>query len=213
MQELEKTPTVGDQQGPAVPENLTNEPGPVGPPVKEEKAAQPAESAQKQQEQRIWAIAQVCYDAERSFRQINGDNSLNPWDYAEGSQKRKAAQTVQAILLTEGASADQVHELWMLQMLANGWNFGPKENETAKTHPFLVPFHQLPEDQQHLTRLTVGIVNSLAAAPASPQTEEQINQMWRQVISDARWHNGEFGEDRRERLVDHFKGQYNIQRK
>lgn len=44
--------------------------------------------------------------------------------------------------------AGQAHDRWVKGMLAAGWRLGPEFTETAKNHPFLVPFDQLPQVEQ-----------------------------------------------------------------
>ena len=40
------------------------------------------------------------------------------------------------------------HEDWMKYKLDNGWKYGKKKNEAKKTHPDLVPFNELPKQEQ-----------------------------------------------------------------
>jgi hypothetical protein len=44
----------------------------------------------------------------------------------------------------------------------NGWVFGEVKDAEAKTHPCIVPFEQLPVEQQAKDYLFKGIVHALA---------------------------------------------------
>ena len=36
----------------------------------------------------------------------------------------------------------------MAQKIEDGWTYGPEKNPDLKQHPCLVPFHELPREQQ-----------------------------------------------------------------
>lgn len=42
-------------------------------------------------------------------------------------------------------SPEENHENWMRMKQSQGWVYGPVKDITKKTHPDLVPFHQLPK--------------------------------------------------------------------
>lgn len=50
--------------------------------------------------------------------------------------------------------AESAHDHWALQRLRDGWRYGPRRDDTAKTHPCLVPYAQLPESEKAYDRLT-----------------------------------------------------------
>jgi len=48
------------------------------------------------------------------------------------------------------------HDRWIAERKADGWKYSPKEkNVSKKTHPLLVPWGKLKEDQKDLDRNTV----------------------------------------------------------
>lgn len=60
------------------------------------------------------------------------------------------------------ALAKHVHDIWALQRLADGWNFGEERNETAKTNPCLVPYEELPESEKVYDRnVVLGTVRAI----------------------------------------------------
>src|ERR1039458_4934846 len=44
--------------------------------------------------------------------------------------------------------AENAHDLWAAQRLAQGWSFGPQRDDKAKKHPCLVPYNELPESEK-----------------------------------------------------------------
>ena len=50
--------------------------------------------------------------------------------------------------------AENTHDNWAAQRLKDGWTYGVKRNDTEKTHPCLVPYHELSEEEKEYDRLT-----------------------------------------------------------
>ena len=44
--------------------------------------------------------------------------------------------------------AQNAHEVWARQRLADGWKHGPRRDDQKKEHPCLVPYEQLPESEK-----------------------------------------------------------------
>lgn len=51
--------------------------------------------------------------------------------------------------------AENVHDLWAKQRMAEGWTFGSERNDSGKRHPDLVPYQNLPESEKAYDRMTV----------------------------------------------------------
>ena len=51
--------------------------------------------------------------------------------------------------------AENVHDHWAARRLSEGWVHGPRRDDTAKTHPDLVPYGSLSEAEKHYDRTTV----------------------------------------------------------
>ena len=50
--------------------------------------------------------------------------------------------------------AENVHEMWVLGRVNDGWRYGEKRDDAAKTHPCLVPYSQLPDSEKEYDRNT-----------------------------------------------------------
>ena len=55
--------------------------------------------------------------------------------------------------LTE-AVAQNVHDVWAVGRIAEGWTWGPERNDAKKENPCLVPYEKLPEGEKAYDRNT-----------------------------------------------------------
>jgi ryanodine receptor 2 len=44
--------------------------------------------------------------------------------------------------------AENAHDVWARERLAQGWTHGPKRDDAQKKHPCLVPYADLPESEK-----------------------------------------------------------------
>ena len=49
-----------------------------------------------------------------------------------------------------------VHEVWAETRIKQGWTYGKQRNDELKTHPCLVPYEDLPEEEKEYDRNTSG---------------------------------------------------------
>ena len=47
-----------------------------------------------------------------------------------------------------------VHEVWAATRIAQGWKYGEQRNDELKTHPCLIPYEELPEEEKVYDRNT-----------------------------------------------------------
>jgi len=57
--------------------------------------------------------------------------------------------------------ASMEHERWMAQKVAQGWTYGPVKDTDQKTHPWLAPWEQLPEEEKEKDRQAVRQIPDL----------------------------------------------------
>ena len=50
--------------------------------------------------------------------------------------------------------AENVHEVWAAERLAQGWHYGDERDDVRKTTPCLVPYSELPESEKEYDRKT-----------------------------------------------------------
>lgn len=51
--------------------------------------------------------------------------------------------------------AENTHEIWASQRLADGWTWGERRDDVLKQHPYLVPYAELPESEKLYDRRIV----------------------------------------------------------
>ena len=56
-------------------------------------------------------------------------------------------------LLVEQMSKN-VHEVWAETRIQQGWKYGKQRNDELKTHPCLIPYEELPEEEKEYDRNT-----------------------------------------------------------
>ena len=54
--------------------------------------------------------------------------------------------------------AENTHDVWARQRMADGWTWGPHRDDAAKKNPCLVPYADLPESEKVYDRQTAGEV-------------------------------------------------------
>lgn len=50
--------------------------------------------------------------------------------------------------------AENVHEIWALGRVSEGWTYGEERDDASKTTPCLVPYSELPENEKEYDRNT-----------------------------------------------------------
>lgn len=96
----------------------------------------------------IEKIAKLCHEINRIFCEFLGDNSQAPWDQAPDWQKQSCIAGVKAFCQNPLKTPEQSHQDWMDYKLKEGWTFGPKKDPVIKTHPCILPYSELPEEQK-----------------------------------------------------------------
>ena len=106
-------------------------------------------------------IAMLCHEVNRAYCAAMGDNSRLPWDEAPQWQRDSAMLGVKLHTEHPDAGPQASHESWMAQKLAGGWKYGPVKDPAKKEHPCLVPFDQLPREQQAKDFIFCAIVRTI----------------------------------------------------
>lgn len=118
-------------------------------------------------------IARTCHEVNRAYCYALGDHSQPAWYDAPEWQRASARMGVD--LHTMGNfGPESSHISWMRQKEAEGWVYGPIKDPEAKQHPCMVPFAQLPVEQQAKDFIFRAVVHALrGAAPVTlPQSIE-----------------------------------------
>lgn len=106
-------------------------------------------------------IAQVAHEINKEYCLAIGDSSQLPWDEAPAWQKESAVLGVMFHVENPNAGPDASHNSWMKQKIDTGWKYGEVKDADKKEHPCIVPFEDLPMQQQFKDYLFRQVVHSL----------------------------------------------------
>lgn len=107
----------------------------------------------------IEQIAHVCHEANRALQLTQGDPAVSPhFMEAPEWQIQSAYEGVQAAI--DGATSEELHKSWVDFKVKDGWVYGDVKDSDKKTHPCIVPYSELSEDQRIKDRIFNAIVNA-----------------------------------------------------
>src|SRR5690606_27748077 len=104
----------------------------------------------------------ICHEANAALCRGVGANSQPSWEDAPDWQRTSARNGVRFHLENPNASASASHDSWMKEKVDGGWVYGPVKDPAKREHPCIVPFGELPSEQQAKDHLFRGIVHALA---------------------------------------------------
>lgn len=110
-------------------------------------------------------IARVAHEVNRAYCQALGDMSQPRWKDAPDWQKESALLGVGMHTANPAAGPEKSHESWLAQKVAEGWVYGEAKDPEKKTHPCMVPFNELPKEQQAKDFIFRAIVHALMEVP------------------------------------------------
>ena len=110
----------------------------------------------------IAAIAEACHEVNAAYCRFLGDDSQLPWPDAPEWQRTSAINGVNFRLANPDAPDSASHDSWMAEKIADGWVYGEVKDPDKKTHPCILPFDQLPKEQQLKDVLFGAVVRGMS---------------------------------------------------
>jgi hypothetical protein len=129
-------------------------------------------------------IALIAHAVNAAYSLSLGDTSHKPWDEAPESQKESSIAGVEYLLANPEAGPEACHESWMAKKLEEGWTLGEVKDEDAKTHPCLIPFEELPEEQQAKDYIFHAVVHAVAGLKGEYVTVEEAGQRVKDAVAE-----------------------------
>jgi len=105
-------------------------------------------------------IAKTCQEVNRAYCQSIGDDSQPIWDEAPNWQKESLINGVRYYIDNPGSTPEDSHKNWLATKKKDGWVYGEVKNHDIKEHPCMVPYAELPKDQQTKDSLFIAVVES-----------------------------------------------------
>jgi hypothetical protein len=110
-------------------------------------------------------IAKTCHEVNRAYCLSIGDDSHKPWDETPEMIQKSVISGVRIKLENQDVTPEQSHEGWLEYKRVEGWVYGEVKDLEAKTHPCMVPYDQLPEEQRLKDELFLAVIESFLVEP------------------------------------------------
>lgn len=132
-------------------------------------------------------VAQVAHDVNKAYCEAIGDMSQPTWEHAPQWQIDSAKEGVAFHRGHPDAGPSASHDSWMAKKLKDGWIYGAAKDAEKKEHPCMLPFENLPKEQQikdHLFRAVVHALNE-TVEPVGEAAAETPSKRW--DVNAQRW--------------------------
>lgn len=110
-------------------------------------------------------VARVAHEVNRAYCLANGDDSILPWPEAPADQIHSVLNGVRFLLEHPDATPAESHANWLRLKQSQGWTYGTEKDAEKRVHPCLVPYEQLPREQQVKDYLFHAVVRSSQLTP------------------------------------------------
>ncbi len=108
-------------------------------------------------------VARIAHEVNRAYCEALGDTSQLPWNECPEWQKESVIAGVEFHAKNPDAGPEASHESWMAREIADGWIFGEEKDAELKIHPCIVPFAELPVEQQTKDVIFRAVVHSIVS--------------------------------------------------
>lgn len=115
----------------------------------------------------IHLAAMMAHQANAAYCRSIGDNSQPEWSDAPDWQRKSAINGMTATVEGRINSPEDSHISWMKEKEDDGWVYGEVKDPEKKTHPCMVPYDELPEEQRVKDDIFHSIARALKAEIAS----------------------------------------------
>lgn len=107
-------------------------------------------------------IAIVCHEMIRGLQlAINELVPTEPWQAAPTALKAITVKGVERAMQNPTAAGH--HAGWVADMVADGWQYGPRKDWAQRTHPNMVDWADLAPDERVKDELFLLVVGRMAA--------------------------------------------------
>lgn len=91
----------------------------------------------------IEMAARSAHEVNRSWQRLIGELENKSWEEETDAMRASIRKGVRAIWDNPNITPEESHKGWVETKVAEGWTYGPTKDFAAKTHPCLVPYHEL----------------------------------------------------------------------
>lgn len=112
------------------------------------------------QDKAIFLLAKICHDVNDVIRPFLGEKANGPFESVSEEMRMSAVSGVTTLLSNPKMTPRDQHDAWMSHKLKSGWRYGEQKNDELKTHPCLLPYGELPPEQQLKDHVFQAIVRA-----------------------------------------------------
>lgn len=105
-------------------------------------------------------VARVCHAANREIQKIFEQKVSPSWDNEREDIKLSVLDGVRNVVENDLVPQES-HERWVQFKLHEGWEWGPEKDVKTRTHPNLVAYEELPDEEKLKDKVFVAIVDAL----------------------------------------------------
>ena len=99
-------------------------------------------------------IDSVSYEVHYQWLSIKKGERMKQVKYTPQPIDTTAVKLPKELELLVEQMSKNVHEVWAETRIQQGWKYGEQRNDELKTHPCLVPYEELPEEEKEYDRNT-----------------------------------------------------------
>ncbi len=108
-------------------------------------------------------IARAVHLMNGLLQEFHGEQEHQPcWRDAPDAMRGRVLALVRGY--KAGMTPRQAHERWMESMAGGGWRYGPRKDPAGRTHPAMVAYSALPQEQRVKDLMSQQITMVLATA-------------------------------------------------
>lgn len=105
-------------------------------------------------------VAEICHEANRAYSKSIGEEPKASWGDSSDAIKKSAIDGVLYRWANPEVSPADMHNNWLAFKQEQGYVYGEKIDNEAKTHPCIVEYSELPEEQKIKDSLFISIVST-----------------------------------------------------
>lgn len=119
-----------------------------------------AQELVKRTDAAVEKAAKAAHTVSRAYAVIIGEE-LPAWSAAPAWMKQPVRSGVRVVLESWRVTPEQLHERWVAHKQRDGWKFGPVKDADKKTHPCMVGYDELPDEQRVKDSIFGAVVRSV----------------------------------------------------
>ncbi|NBO98823.1 MAG: hypothetical protein EBU90_01675 [Proteobacteria bacterium] len=108
----------------------------------------------------IIQIAKTCHSVNRAFQKFIGEETNPEWNEVSEELQNSAIEGVKKKIENPSFTPEQQHLSWCDYKIKHGWTYGETKDFEKKTHPCLVPYEELSENDKFKDKLFQAVITS-----------------------------------------------------